>query len=854
METNSESASRLFGKKLIPTSRLVASSHILRNTIPTQDCDVLVTFPADTETSTLMWLLDRLRARCPHLIIQVHHHSNTKGSMFHLTATYEGLLKGAEELGIQKVLKEELGGGMKEFTYEEQECFRNIEDGNLFFNSQERQSIIHHLLDNLRAIQGEQLGKVKFVEGQSIVPLLESKKIISQVFPLHCKKSIEELRKTWVQAFFSSQPLDKIKDYFGVKIALYFAYLGHYTLALCLPAFVGLGIWIMQWQADQEWDDELFIAFALFNAFWATLYLELWKRRSCKLAYQWATLDSQKEMLEDPRPLYTGKLEVSPVTDRLEPFYPSWKRNLFRYLVSYPVIAVCLLVVFVIMLLIFEVQEWINSLVKSGGVPGFFSFLPKILLAVSIGILDEIYKTIAKWLNDMENYRMEETYWNHLIVKLVLFQFVNSFLSLFYIAFYLQDMDRLCDQLAAILITRQIIGNLKEAFLPYFQWKAKLYKIGYEMTKDLIPDGKAVSDHSPASSNPDASLSNVNNPETSSNPDSSLSAMNNPETSSNPDSSLSHVNNPETSSNLDSSLSHVNNPETSSNPDSLHSDVNAQDFCTPDQRPAKVCDFMKEDFVESVQNSFGVKQRRTNREGNSGDDVKSDVQSKPMTALSFTQAEVESAMKQYDDTLDDYLEMFIQFGYVTLFSSAFPLAALCALLNNVVEIRSDAFKLCMTYQRPFGKTVENIGAWQDALELMGVFAIIVNCALTGVSGQVQRMVPGASTETVILIIVLLEHIILGLKFLIAYAIPDIPETIETNRAKLEFLRREALKKFEAQMQSIAPSSPAEIREKILARQKSRRENLHQNEAKQETTGNSINSTEKNGSSDKGAGV
>lgn len=48
----------------------------------------------------------------------------------------------------------------------------------------------------------------------------------------------------------------------------------------------------------------------------------------------------------------------------------------------------------------YQVQEWINSLVKSGDVPGFFSFLPKILLAVCIGILDEIYKTIAKWLND----------------------------------------------------------------------------------------------------------------------------------------------------------------------------------------------------------------------------------------------------------------------------------------------------------------------------------------------------------------------------------------------------------------------------------------------------------------------
>lgn len=66
----------------------------------------------------------------------------------------------------------------------------------------------------------------------------------------------------------------------------------------------------------------------------------------------------------------------------------------------------------------------------------------------------------------------------------------------------------------------------------------------------------------------------------------------------------------------------------------------------------------------------------------------------------------------FKDTFEDYLEMFIQFGYVVLFSSAFPLAALCALLNNVIEIRSDAFKLCTNLRRPFGEKVENIGTWQ----------------------------------------------------------------------------------------------------------------------------------------------
>lgn len=37
-------------------------------------------------------------------------------------------------------------------------------------------------------------------------------------------------------------------------------------------------------------------------------------------------------------------------------------------------------------------------------------------------------------------------------------------------------------------------------------------------------------------------------------------------------------------------------------------------------------------------------------------------------------------------------------GYVVLFSAAFPLAGLCALANNLLEIRSDAFKLAHVHQ------------------------------------------------------------------------------------------------------------------------------------------------------------
>ena len=79
---------------------------------------------------------------------------------------------------------------------------------------------------------------------------------------------------------------------------------------------------------------------------------------------------------------------------------------------------------------------------------------------------------------------------------------------------------------------------------------------------------------------------------------------------------------------------------------------------------------------------------------------------------SLSQPEVESIMPNNPDTFGDYLEMVIQYGLLEFFAPAFPLAALCALINNIIEIRSDAFKMCYLFQRPFGQRVADIGKWQ----------------------------------------------------------------------------------------------------------------------------------------------
>ncbi|XP_045215850.2 anoctamin-8-like isoform X2 [Mercenaria mercenaria] len=717
----------------LSTTRLVASSKVLHSAIPTQNCDIIMTLPAKTDDVTLMWLLARLRSRSPQIHVHVRHWKNTGMYAFYMTANYENLLRGAEMLGIRKSLKSEFGGGKREFVFEDQLCYHRIEDETTFLTSEERQSIVYHLLMNLRAGPGEVLGKVKFLEGQAIVPLLETKKIVSQVFPLHETATLDNLKKSWVQTIVKFQPLGKICEYFGVKVSMYFAYLGHYTWALTAPTLLGVIFWFIQ-SKNQLMEDLCFVTFALFNVFWASVYTEHWRRRSSELAYQWGTLDKKDELLQDPRPLYTGDLVPSPVTGRLEPHYSAWKRHLFRYCVTVPVILFCLNVVFCVMLLIFELQEWVNGLVKSEDIPSFCQFLPKILLAVSIGVLDEIYKKIATWLNDQENYRMDESYENNLIVKLVLFQFVNSFLSLFYIAFYLQDMDRLRDQLATLMITRQVIGNIREALLPYVLWKMKLMKVGYNITGHMSPDTLKKE----------------------------IKGLG-----------------------LSGSCDSDNENEEDS--------ANAGTPGTPDSSPSP---------VEEPACSREVLTEECQKDCSSTEKVAVDQSSE----LTLTQAEIESTMRKYEDTFDDYLEMFIQYGYVILFSSAFPLAALFAFLNNLIEIRSDAFKLCVYHQRPFGMRVQNIGIWQDALRVMGLLAVVVNSALIGVSGQMTRMTPDLDTTSTILVILALEHAILVLKMLFTYAIPSQPQWITQELARLEFQRREALKSLESHL-----TSPLDVR-------------------------------------------
>ena len=63
---------------------------------------------------------------------------------------------------------------------------------------------------------------------------------------------------------------------------------------------------------------------------------------------------------------------------------------------------------------------------------------------------------------------------------------------------------------------------------------------------------------------------------------------------------------------------------------------------------------------------------------------------------------------------------------MTFFSSAFPLAALFAFLNNLIEIRRDAQKYTKYHKRPVPRRVKSIGIWQPIFTFMAILSILTN--------------------------------------------------------------------------------------------------------------------------------
>ena len=124
---------------------------------------------------------------------------------------------------------------------------------------------------------------------------------------------------------------------------------------------------------------------------------------------------------------------------------------------------------------------------------------------------------------------------------------------------------------------------------------------------------------------------------------------------------------------------------------------------------------------------------------------------------------MELSMNRYE-AFDDYLEIIINFGYVTLFASATPLAPLFIFFFHFIESYSDRYKIFNLYRRPLPTRAKNIGSWQAVLNIMTLVSVITNIFLFSFSSNqlVSFLGSGSRDEVVkyiVAIVFVLEHLL-----------------------------------------------------------------------------------------------
>ncbi|XP_026449204.1 anoctamin-like protein Os01g0706700 isoform X2 [Papaver somniferum] len=133
-----------------------------------------------------------------------------------------------------------------------------------------------------------------------------------------------------------------------------------------------------------------------------------------------------------------------------------------------------------------------------------------------------------------------------------------------------------------------------------------------------------------------------------------------------------------------------------------------------------------------------------------------------------------------DGLFDDFLELALQFGMIMMFACAFPLAFSFAALNNITEIRTDALKLLVMLKRPVPRNAATIGAWLNIFQFLIVMSICTNCVLLVCLYDEEgkwKIEPGLAA------ILIMEHVLLMIKFGFSHFVPEEPAWVKANRVK-----------------------------------------------------------------------
>ncbi|KAM4627679.1 anoctamin-7 [Polymixia lowei] len=689
-----------------------------------------------------------------------------------------------------------------QFRTSKLERFLGSDNQETFFKTTQRHQVLYEILARTP------YGAVR--KGEVGIDRLLSEHVFTAAYPLHegsfevpeppvAPQSLslrQVLYEYWAQwsCWRRYQPLDHIREYYGEKIALYFAWLGFYTGWLLPASLVGtvvflFGFWLMAsdvparevcdssdrfimcplcnicshwnlssicltYKAGLLFDNGGTVFFSVFMSLWSVTFLEYWKRSCSSLAHRWDTSHFQ-DIEERPRPEFTAMAPMTmrnPVTGSEEPYFPE-KKRINRTLTGCMVIIIMVSVVLMFLIAII-LYRTILSVILYKSRHTFFIFSANRIASITgsvlnllvILMLSRVYISLAQLLTRWEMHRTQTKYEDMFVLKVFIFQFVNFYSSPVYIAFF----------------KGRFVGH-----------PGNYYTLFGIRNEDCGPGGCLIE--------------------------------------------------------LAQELLVIMVGKQLIN--------NIQEF---------VCPKLK---------SWWQKRRLSPRlEEEVLKEVKAEVQGEVHQGAAQRREaspwEEDYQLLMCEGLFSEYLEMVLQFGFITIFVAACPLAPLFALVNNWIEVRLDAQKFVCEYRRPVVERAQDIGIWLPILQLITHMAVLSNAFLIAftssflprlyyrytrdgsLSGYVDFTLATAFNTTQLhstcryrgyrdergvflpeyfhllavrlAFVIVFEHVVFFTGRLIDLMVPDVPEEVEMKMKREHYMAKEALAENQSLGKTVFP--------------------------------------------------
>lgn len=262
-------------------------------------------------------------------------------------------------------------------------------------------------------------------------------------------KSTSTVLTKQITSYYS---LDKVAEYYGPYIGIYFGFLRCYTEWLIFPSILGLLLFGHQMYIGSV-ESAFLPLYGIIISIWSTLFVEFWRIRNAELNYEWNAHERLRFEDEADR-----RNNVSTSIGHKLNRQNGSSTKVTRTLRIASTCIILLALIFLIFYATWHLKRWKTDVeAEYANIYSLYRYLPVFCYSASAPIIGIVIHPVAKSLTMFERHQSSKDYQHNFILKKFALEFATRNSLLLYIAFWMQDLQQLRSTLISLLVTSAVL-------------------------------------------------------------------------------------------------------------------------------------------------------------------------------------------------------------------------------------------------------------------------------------------------------------------------------------------------------------------------------------------------------------